>query len=990
MSVEGKVELKLEDKEFLRQIQVIKAELQSLSKVSKEVMNETTKQSEKSKKTSDKETEKRIKNQEKLAIKLMAANTKVAKKKKAEDEKYAKEYKKHIDKLYKMNQGFVKLREKEVKKQEQEEKKKIAMIVKMNNNMHKFYNTEKKVTREIARQTKETKKMNNQLKIMTKLGQISMATYAMGRMKGYAIDLANMTKEQEKFNLQLDVLESKGKGWKKALQEAQTETRGLVQMHKLLASANVAESLGFNIDPKQFAKLAKQANKIALKNNEEFDVSFNKLMKGIGRGSIKLLDDFIPGIKSIEQMTKETAFNLGKQVDELSTQEKQQGRLLEVVRSIAKVSGDVTDEIIDRNTRVTQQLNKIEIKWNSYKKVMVGVFTTALEQHEIIKTFEQTAHERKMSNLEREYKAILKNYDIMVTARKDESEEVKILGEAEQWERNKARKARIKEIEQNKQINILRKKRLDQAERWHVNHALASGYDDMIKDVIKESLTLQEKKLAHQEAYIEAMQEEAEWAKRLLNMEMEKLADATEYQKVLGQTIIMQKTMWGINSGLNMRGGTAQSETFAPRTTCGIGYELKYTTLPDGTKTSGCVRKESTKKKGRRSRAKVDKGLDYSSYAKEYARNQYNFDVDKGAVFNDETQQKWYKIQQEAFNFLRDLKKNMVQEDIDINTAILKGNNDLEDKKLDYKKKMSLKAIELENAVANIARDNQKRRDGFYLQDKKELTERLKNAQAHTDSSYLYAGDKENLIHYATNMYDDRIKSMKSQGKDSEVVNLEKEKAKALKEIRETEVLEEWNYNNRMKEIYEKRFEMANFFSSKMVDIADEGFRRGFKADREEEEMRMRQDLITDKTEEGLKQRQRMEDEFNARKAYNDEIWLQRAVANATIQAGTQIQADGVTNVWKGVGEMLTPGMQSAGAALAGFGGLEIVAGLGMGALGEYMLPPEYQGMAEADGQKDKNELDNCDKEQTVVTYAFPSQRQFIQSVNGAVKQQRR
>ena len=96
------------------------------------------------------------------------------------------------------------------------------------------------------------------------------------------------------------------------LKQAQIETKGLVKMHELLASANMAESMKLGFTPEEFTKLATQSQRIAIKLAEPFDVAFNKLMKGIGRGSIKLLDDLIPGFRSLETINEEYAKILGR------------------------------------------------------------------------------------------------------------------------------------------------------------------------------------------------------------------------------------------------------------------------------------------------------------------------------------------------------------------------------------------------------------------------------------------------------------------------------------------------------------------------------------------------------------------------------------------------------------------------------------------------------------------------------------------------------
>jgi hypothetical protein len=143
----------------------------------------------------------------------------------------------------------------------------------------------------------------------------------------------------------------------------------------------------------------------------------------------------------------------------------------------------------------------------------------------------------------------------------------------------------------------------------------------------------------------------------------------------------------------------------------------------------------------------------------------------------------------------------------------------------------------------------------------------------------------------------------------------------------------------------------------------------------------------------GLKETKTMMSDMllNATKSTYDAILsaednaMQQLLANSLIQAGGAIYAKGVENVWIGFGELIATWGIKGGEQMA-VGGLQIGAGLGMGAVGKAILPSSSS--AKDDSAKVENQMAKQDKPYTDESkiYMFPSEQKWLEEINRANK----
>ena len=118
----------------------------------------------------------------------------------------------------------------------------------------------------------------------------------------------------------------------------------------------------------------------------------------------------------------------------------------------------------------------------------------------------------------------------------------------------------------------------------------------------------------------------------------------------------------------------------------------------------------------------------------------------------------------------------------------------------------------------------------------------------------------------------------------------------------------------------------------------------------------------------------------------DEENAMQKLLANSLIQAGGNIYAKGVENVWIGFGELVSTFGLKGGEQMA-VGALQIGAGLGMGYVGKSALPSE-SGVKSEDSAKLENEISQQDKKMSDESkiFLFPSEQKWLEEINRANK----
>jgi len=876
----------------------------------------------------------------------------------------------------------------EKKRRSEVEKNARAINGFLNQNIRNEGKRRKEVLRTNKALEKRKKGLLEEVKIMKRLGQLSMATYAVGRMAGYAKAVADTVKEQEAMNLQMAVLEQKGKGWIDALKQAQVETKGLVKMHELLSAANMAESMKLGFKPEEFTDLAQQAQRIAVKLNEPFDVAFTKLMKGIGRGSKKLLDDLIPGFRDLELINADYAKVLGKETSELTEQDKIMARKMEVLKQIRGISEDVTDQIIDQNLRLTKQLNKLDIFFNKQKKMAVEGFTNLMEYSGAVTTMEQDADLRYATSQTRLKEAYLK-------AMKEKLD--KDLEQTGITERKKAdlvleymKKTSDKQLEYSNK----HKKELETIQAL-IKVTAKMGLDTTVLQTKEQNLL--NKAL---QAQVDAWETKVKWQKhsaKLIKDEFDKT-----YQIYL--LSIEAQNRLRKDGSLRIKPLTRDElEAFSMRR--GIGAEggqtgIEQLVCPDGYVKVGlkCVPIKEKKKRGR---AKTVKKPDYDAYVKAYALEVYGFDITSDIV-GKEAEKKFLKIQAEALDGIDSGRKKLkgrmtntgkfgeVGTDLGVRgldadtisnmTKALNYQAEMRKKGIEIDRESAIKQIEIDNESAESQKKIRANINKDFLADKKDIFKQAKK---------MYNDDERNqLVQETEDLYNRRQVALAlAGGTADELIAIETSKIKAMQELRKMDTELEKDYQKEKIAIQKSALEHMINISKELGNVAYEGLLRPASQAREQKELEMKIATINGATEEGLQEQQKLRDDFNARRDYEDSVWLDRAIGNALLTAGSQIYAQGITDLWKGGSDMFEN--PAKGALRMGYGALEVGVGLGLGYTGESMIPPAYQGRMEEDGQRDANNLSNLEDNQEIHAFMFPSQRQFQMATVKANKNQR-
>jgi len=193
---------------------------------------------------------------------------------------------------------------------------------------------------------------------------------------------------------------------------------------------------------------------------------------------------------------------------------------------------------------------------------------------------------------------------------------------------------------------------------------------------------------------------------------------------------------------------------------------------------------------------------------------------------------------------------------------------------------------------------------------------------------------------------------------------------------------------NAIKELAKMELEKKQEAYEKMKIQRDEQFK--------EEELALEAKLYNENKakEEAQEQSQKIQDMGNAvftaaaNSVYNDlisgqEDFLQRAAAVALSTAGSQIFADGLKNVWLGGGQMLATGGLKGGETVA-YGVAEMGVGIGLGYMGNQVMPDTAT--KEGDSASEKNKMDSGNYTFNVTSSLYGTKKEAQKGLNEVMR----
>lgn len=145
------------------------------------------------------------------------------------------------------------------------------------------------------------------------------------------------------------------------LEKAAAATRGLIGENALAVSASQAVALGVVKTEEQFAQLASDASKIALKLGTSTEEMLGDLTTALGRGSAMILDN-AGIILKVSDANEAYARAVGKSVDQLDEAEKKLAFQRAAMEAIRK-SADDTTVAYDSNAAALVRLNVTTDNW---------------------------------------------------------------------------------------------------------------------------------------------------------------------------------------------------------------------------------------------------------------------------------------------------------------------------------------------------------------------------------------------------------------------------------------------------------------------------------------------------------------------------------------------------------------------------------------------------------------------------------------------------
>lgn len=205
-------------------------------------------------------------------------------------------------------------------------------------------------------------------KLMSVLGPAALAGTVMG--------LASWLGEAAEATLQY---ETAIKNLPFSLNSAQEATHGLMSESSLAVAASQALALGVVKTEADFANLASDAAKIALKLGTSTDQMLGDLTSALGRGSAAILDNAGIIVKTSEAQ-EAYASSIGKTVSELTEMEKKQAFQLAAMAAIKKSAGETKVEYDSNAAAISRLKVTTGDAWESMKRGTVDYFGEKLRE----------------------------------------------------------------------------------------------------------------------------------------------------------------------------------------------------------------------------------------------------------------------------------------------------------------------------------------------------------------------------------------------------------------------------------------------------------------------------------------------------------------------------------------------------------------------------------------------------------------------------------
>jgi len=185
------------------------------------------------------------------------------------------------------------------------------------------------------------------------------------------LTMAKKAKSLEQSTLQMKVLERTNKDVYNQLLKTTDASFGLANATDMVASANKALSFGIDLSNGRLTKLTRLTTKVASVMGTDAKNAFDDLIVGIARGSKQILDNL--GIMvDITQINKDYANQLGISVTMLTKQQKQVALTDEAIKQLSVTTENVTDKMVESNTKASKGLKKLEKLYDDVTKSMLA------------------------------------------------------------------------------------------------------------------------------------------------------------------------------------------------------------------------------------------------------------------------------------------------------------------------------------------------------------------------------------------------------------------------------------------------------------------------------------------------------------------------------------------------------------------------------------------------------------------------------------------
>jgi len=201
-----------------------------------------------------------------------------------------------------------------------------------------------------------------------------------------AMAFGNLVKKAESAAIALKILENRNKDLHRAVMKTKEASFGLANEFDMINAVNRAASFGIDLTAESYMKLVKTVTKTAMVMGTNSAQMFNDIVLGSARKSKLILDNLGLVIPRLDVVYKEYAATLGKTAKELTGAEQATSLFVFATKALEERTKDITDEMINMGMTGTKSIKDIETAIKRLNFAFVDKIISAAEKLGILNT----------------------------------------------------------------------------------------------------------------------------------------------------------------------------------------------------------------------------------------------------------------------------------------------------------------------------------------------------------------------------------------------------------------------------------------------------------------------------------------------------------------------------------------------------------------------------------------------------------------------------